>query len=89
MAASQLRFGFSLPILFSEEVEKWGALDPISLMNEKWGAHDSFFLPSLTWMVANWGVNELLGFMVSSHGLNCFKLFRMYLFLQRYGFDGE
>jgi hypothetical protein len=86
MAASQLRFGFSLPILFSEEVEKWGAFDPISLMDEKWGAHDPFFLSSLTWMVVNWGALELPGFKVSSHALICFKLSRIYLFLQRYGF---
>jgi hypothetical protein len=51
------------------------ALDPISLMDEKWGAHDSFFLSSLNLMVANWGANELPGFMVSSHALICFKLF--------------
>ncbi len=77
---TNLCFGFHLLFFFSEEVEKWRAPDPISLMDEKWGAHDSFFLSSLTWMVANWG-DELPGFIVSSHALICFKLFRMYLFV--------
>jgi hypothetical protein len=60
-------------------------------MDEKRGAHDYCFPSTLTWMVANWGANELPGFMffLILFAVFCMHWFRTGIPNAHPVFDGE